>query len=525
MALQAVFDNILETVSVDSNNQEIQDIVSAVEELVHRYARRIKEHKPDLKISRILPCGSMKDRSSLWKTYVNNPNRHFMFDGIGEVPYIEFDFLAILEKPSEFVYVATACRGCKQIQSSRCSDDLEACRKPETDIVPKTAGIIRTYISATQVTRSCSRCETAFHGCKPWWPFVSWKTWKKTDSVDYLCTDMVDALFHNELVSVMCSSCSCFSMTVQEAECSGMECSNRRRCKIVPNAMDRNVNCDTCTVHKDTGFLQIAASSEADMMSRKRNKCSFILRWTSIALKLSASNLKNLGNKHISSVHIFVDFLPAFELAGEDLHVEHDNNDALLVAKKCSSCKDCCKWRISHTVQEMNALSSISEKHKMCYKMIKYIVQLFHYFDININSYHAKTVCLKHFIDCTNNDNNYSICVREILLNLSHAYKTGHLEEFVSKFNLFQREASGLARELELVEQMFKEFETEFGIDGIGPGLLKGTLIGRLQQMLLYFTRERSKAYEEGPYHFHPDSRLPFEWLYRREQLLGIHSR
>ena len=35
------------------------------------------------------------------ETFVNDPDRSFIWKDIGEVPYIEFDFLALLEKPTE----------------------------------------------------------------------------------------------------------------------------------------------------------------------------------------------------------------------------------------------------------------------------------------------------------------------------------------------------------------------------------------------------------------------------------------
>ena len=101
IVLSSIFNNIVSKASVDFTSAEIQDIIAAVEELVHRYAERIEVQNPDIKISRIIPCGSMKDGSALWKTLVNDPDRSFIWKDIGEVPYIEFDFLALLEKPTE----------------------------------------------------------------------------------------------------------------------------------------------------------------------------------------------------------------------------------------------------------------------------------------------------------------------------------------------------------------------------------------------------------------------------------------
>lgn len=513
MALKAVFDNIISKAAIDFSSSEIIDIVSAVEEMVHRFARNVTENTPDLKILRVLPCGSMREKSALWKTFVNNPRRPVVFEGIGEVPYIEFDFLAILEKPPEIEFTPTDCPGCNQVKHTpnerkRCSTDL----KIYNDL-GNMCSVSETSSGAVRARRICSRCETAFHGSLPWWPFDNWKTWKKVGSEEYLCTDLVDALFHNVVVSNMCPPCSCLRVSIKEVDCALIDCSNRKRCKVTRNKANRNIKCEKCTIVKDNGFLQLAVTSEANMMSHKRNKCSFILLWTSSSDKLSSFEPKELEWKKIDQLHVLVDFLPAFEVAHGKFHEE-----ALLVAKRCSCCSDCCKWRVSYAVKEMDAiLFETSEDHKKCYKIIKYIIHLFHYFDLNINSYHVKTVFLKHCKDCKIADGSFDKCINEVLLGLSIAYKTGHLEGFVNKSNLIKLRYEGFARELELVEQMFKEFETEFEVDGIDSSLLTQTLIGHLKQILLYFKTENDKITDTEPYHWHPDSYVRFGWQHTKK--------
>ena len=189
-----------------------------------------------------------------------------------------------------------------------------------------------------------------------------------------------------------------------------------------------------------------------------------------------------------NNIQILVDFLPAFQLADEDLHMEHEAKDALIVAKRCTSCRNCCKWRVSYGIKEANTiLSGISQCHKKSYQVIKYIIQYFHFYGIDISSYHAKYVYLNHFKNCGNTGDNYAPCISDILLNLASAYRTGNLSGFVTETNLIQTNVLAFALELELIDKMFNELETEFQIDGTDVAILLRTLIGRLQKNLFVF--------------------------------------
>ena len=126
-------------------------------------------------------------------------------------------------------------------------------------------------------------------------------------------------------------------------------------------------------------------------------------------------------------------------------------------------CFDCSKemyvlqkllqWRVSYGIKEANTiLSGISQCHKKSYQVIKYIIQYFHFYGIDISSYHAKTICLNHFKNCGNTGDNYAPCISDILLNLASAYRTGHLSGFVIGSNLTQTNVLEFALELSLVD-------------------------------------------------------------------------
>ena len=68
MSLKIFFDEILSSAPIDYAATEMKDIIDAVGEMVERYSRRITERNPELKITRVLPRGSMVDKTALWKT-------------------------------------------------------------------------------------------------------------------------------------------------------------------------------------------------------------------------------------------------------------------------------------------------------------------------------------------------------------------------------------------------------------------------------------------------------------------------
>ena len=110
---------IANNVAVNYDNKEIQDIQEAMLEMLTWIENGV--NKRDMfKVSRILPAGSMADRTSLLLKTHND-----IYEGVfGEAWYVEFDFLALLELPTSMeIERQTDCTSCMKVPSSLVSVD------------------------------------------------------------------------------------------------------------------------------------------------------------------------------------------------------------------------------------------------------------------------------------------------------------------------------------------------------------------------------------------------------------------
>ena len=103
------YENILRNAPLDFNNKEIQDIQTAVRQMLERVTVQMNtEPESPFKISYIQPCGSMEEKSSILKA-VKRPYDH---NGERLTKYIEFDYLAIIDKPDD-VRLEGSCPACR----------------------------------------------------------------------------------------------------------------------------------------------------------------------------------------------------------------------------------------------------------------------------------------------------------------------------------------------------------------------------------------------------------------------------
>ena len=100
--LNKMFMGIIKNASIDYKNQGIQHIQTAVHTMLERVVTRVNE-RGIFKISRIQPCGSMAEQTTIWKCQNKN----------GEI-YTEFDFLAVLGASQEAM-VDQDCAGCVEV--------------------------------------------------------------------------------------------------------------------------------------------------------------------------------------------------------------------------------------------------------------------------------------------------------------------------------------------------------------------------------------------------------------------------
>ena len=100
--LNKLLDEVVTKVSIDYGNQEIRDIQTAVHTMLERVVTRVNE-RGMFKISRIVPCGSMVERTTVLK-----------FDYEKEI-YTEFDFLANLEYSPNIIFRDHGCGQCVKV--------------------------------------------------------------------------------------------------------------------------------------------------------------------------------------------------------------------------------------------------------------------------------------------------------------------------------------------------------------------------------------------------------------------------
>ena len=106
--LKTFYKNILRNAALNFNNNEIQDIQIAVRQMLERVTAQINtEAELRFKISYIQPCGSMEEKSSILKSEL----KLYDYNGARLTKYIEFDYLAIIDKPND-VRLEGSCPGC-----------------------------------------------------------------------------------------------------------------------------------------------------------------------------------------------------------------------------------------------------------------------------------------------------------------------------------------------------------------------------------------------------------------------------
>ena len=393
--LNTFFDVIVNNVGLDYRNAEVQDIQSAVLEMLNRTVKTLSE-RGIFNISRIQSVGGMAEKTSLWKS---NPSKIWNVD-TKRLRYIEFDFLAVIDKTS---HIDDQCSGCVCVDGKVVSED-----------------ILRKY---------------------------GYVDGKVGGGDIYNTADTTDDMFKAELNSSVVSSCGCFRLMKGVPEHSpGLP----SYYSFVSTSSSQNLSgCDRCTVTMPTGHLQIATSitnhtdhtkpSDSDPSSAA---CSLVFMWISYANSLFAPDEETLQNIHLcNQLPIFVDFLPAIEqfTISDDWDLQHFG---FLVPKHCSPCQR--TWRKSACLAELDTINNLSTTHRKFYIVFKYLLSLV----CPVNGYHLKTAILNHNATCNDSSGNSAMCVKTVLLELQHAYKRFELKAFNRETNLLAVEINTYAQRL-----------------------------------------------------------------------------
>ena len=371
--MNSFFEDILKTSSVDYSCNEIEDIQSAVLEMLERIAVKINE-RGLFNISRIEPCGSMAEKAALWKT---NTRRNVK--GTNFEKYLEFDFLAVLAKTDDIKLLMQDCKGCKEVHGSLLNNTL----------LQKYG-----YIKMSRNSK-----------------------WK---GVDINSLFIIDRMFIREVDASLVSLCNCWTIQGEFYD----------NCfEYLPGSSytrkfyHSSAGCTECSISRASGTLEIAPGP------CDTRHCTLILQWESKSSSLFAPVGYNINQtQNMKRFRIHIDFIAALETLQETQQGDKQTVDpkCFIVSKRCSVCECSNRWRISGCIEEISAIKNeFSMKHKKCYMILKYIFQTG-----EIYNYIMKTVVLHHHRTCTDTSEDMAACVNSILQEISDAYKRGHLQAY-----------------------------------------------------------------------------------------------
>ena len=245
-----------------------------------------------------------------------------------------------------------------------------------------------------------------------------------------------------------------FPSSVHRKYCLSIERNRKLSCTISfrPSSGEHARGCELCIVDRPTGTLHVNTEIDINQTSFGPNNCSLIFKWTSKTKTLLALDKKFLQEpQRISSLPIFVDFLPALESLKPTPSGAGGEHDYFIVPKHCNVGYHAAaadndddddddfpyRWRKSWCMAEIHALTSeMSDKHRRCYQIMKF---LFHVYFIVISNYHVKTVLLRHHTTCSDTTDECVDCVLGMLRDLLQAYETEELLSYKSNLNLLGR--------------------------------------------------------------------------------------
>lgn len=405
--LNELFEEIMSKASIDYNNREIKDIQAAVHTMLERVVTRVNE-RGIFNVSRIQPCGSMAERTALWKC-----------DNLRGQIYTEFDFLAILDNIHETSYDMLACAGGVLLHQ-----------------LPIDGKALQKYYAGSVFTN----------------------IWT------YNIGENFDILFLKELDASLRSLCGCASVGCRDRS----ECRGR-----VPNVMAstgsetcNDHGCGRCVVDMPTGSLRAnpSVSVVRDINNTGPEKCSLVLLWTRKAKSFAVYDTFLPSQlQSIPAFPIYVDFLPTLELFRRNLFGEAGVHECFIVPKRCCVCDSTYEWRKSKSQSEITYIvNEMSEKHKKCYKILKYLLSSAD----SINSYHVKTIAMTHNKNCSVSSDSSAECVLNMLSELLSAYQKETLKSFSIDANIFDRNKTDKKDGIASIEKCMKELCTvsEFGI-------------------------------------------------------------
>ena len=444
MSLSKLYDEIVTKVKVDRSSREIEDISSAVEEMLERLVSggiemnhySIQRDKITLKFQNvdIQPCGSMAEHASLWKS----TRRQFR-----ENTFLEYDYLAVLQNEDNEVEIeGGGCQGCRWIyigDREFWSGDRKLwpgggillARDFNLDFLKALYSRIHSRCSCrvdpvyTSLEDDRHHDSKQFDNATPTVLYCRMHGSVCSCRVDPVYTSFEDDRHHDS------KQFDNATPTVLYCRMHGSVCS----CRVDPDDTssedDRHDSrpCTMCTVVRDTGYLQIAKIPDISPLNVKHSEtCSLVFYWTSHTDSLLAPNVESLQpTEKIKRLVIRVDLLPAFKFPN-NRDEDQCGIERLIITKECPNCIGP-SFMVSYCKHELNAISYVSDQHRQSYIIIKFLYGQFIYWteDRYINSFHAKVAFLTHCQTCTDEKKDCTTCVTEILESLVEAYRSKSL--------------------------------------------------------------------------------------------------
>ena len=255
---------------------------------------------------------------------------------------------------------------------------------------------------------------------------------------------MINFIFLYEINNCLSSSCNCLNLQCDITHFS-----------FQPSSVDNEDGCEICTVDTPTGTLSVNTNKPVDTFSNGPNKCSLILKWTSKTNSLLAPDKLLQQKQPITSLPIYIDFLPAMESLKPTSRGAGYTHDYFVMPKSCNVCEyDDYKWRKSWCMAEMQAFKTeMSEKHRRCYQITKYLTK--DSMDFHVNKYMIKNVVLQHSTTCLDTSDNYVNCVIKVYQDIVIAYNRREFLSYNSNINILSNTGNDYRR---MHETYYREF-------------------------------------------------------------------
>ena len=377
--LNTLFHDIIEKISINEN-QEMLDVQSAVLMMLNNVKERLNK-RGVFNISYIQPCGSMVEKTAIWKCDQSCRNL-----------YIEFDFLAVLRNDTVSIF-GNECQGCYRVSNS-----------------PVNMELLRSLYSSLDASlQSCMNDIRVF-----------------------------DNLFIQDVINSVISSRHCLSADFKDSSYEGLY-----RKFSINTCILRETCCQMCSVEMPTGRLRVHTDIDIDIDTPPSN-CSLVFLWESRLKTLTAPlDLFLDKTEPVKNLTIYVDFIPALavcKLGSFDRVIELEH-ETFIVPKRCAWRNTCENravdgaWRISSCLIEIDHMSKLDTNHRKSYRFVKFLCQImantYTFGFYPVNRYHVKIIALNHCRTCSSVCyRNCADCVLEMLADLQAVYTSGNLDAF-----------------------------------------------------------------------------------------------